>query len=137
MRDFNHIPASTVRFWAWVDSAVTWSLALPPMAPQFIALIYWLNGLLGGSEVAPDFAPIHLVFVCLTGSLVSVWVIARLLHPAPILAVIDGWGRLWVGALLVWFILGLGAPPALWLFVFTEWIGALAQLRAAYWPRTP
>ena len=35
---------------------------------------------------------------------------------------------------IVWIILAMGGPPVLWLFVFTEWIGALAQLRAAYFP---
>ena len=132
MRSFDHIPASTVRFWAWVDSGVTWMLALPPMAPKFIGMVFWLNGLLGGSSVAPVFEPIHLTFVCLTGALVSVWVIARLLNPMGLMAVIDGWGRLAVGAILVYVILVLGGPVALWLFVFTEWIGAVAQLRKAY-----
>ncbi len=134
MRSFDHIPASTVRFWAWLDSSVTWSLALPFMAPKFIGVIYWINGLLGGTSVAPVFEPIHIVFVCLTGSLVSIWVIARLLHPAGILAAIDGWGRLFVSALLIYIMLVMDGPRALWLFVFTEGIGAVAQLRAAYWP---
>ncbi len=134
MRSFAHIPSSTVRFWAWLDSAVTWSLALPPMAPKFIGFLYWLNGLIGGTATAPVFEPIHILFVSLTGSLVSVWVIARLLNPAGVLAVVDGWGRLWVGATIVWIIVAMGGPPVLWMFVFTEWIGAFAQLRAAYFP---
>lgn len=127
-----HIPASTVRFWAWLDSAVTVMLALPPLAPKFIAMVYWLNGLLGGVATPPAFEPIHLLFVCLTGSLVSVWVIARLLHPVGLLAVIDGWGRLWVALLLAYVIIVMGGPQALWLFVFTEGAGTVAQLRAAY-----
>ena len=132
---YDHIPARTVRFWAWLDSAVTWMLALPPLAPKFIATLYWLNGLIGGNPVAPAFEPIHLLFVCLTGALVSVWVIARLLHPVGLLAVIDGWARLYVAFVLVWFIVGMDGPSVLWLFVFTEGAGAVAQLRAAYWPR--
>mgnify|MGYP006138192393 CR=1 FL=1 len=48
------------------------------------------------------------------------------------MAVIDGWGRLYVALVLVWFIVGLDGPPVLWLFVFTEGAGAVAQLRAAY-----
>jgi hypothetical protein len=134
MRAFDHIPASTVRFWAWLDSAVTWSLALPPLSPHFIGFLYTLNGWIGGTSVVPHFEPIHGVFVSLTGSLVSVWVLARLLHPVGLLAVIDGWARLWVGASLLWWMLGYGAPPILGLFVLTEWLGALAQLRAAYFP---
>lgn len=131
MRRFDHIPAGTVRFWAWLDSAVTWMLAIPPLAPYFLNSIYWLNGLLGGSTQAPVFEPIHLLFVSLTGSLVGTWVLARLLHPVGVLAVIDGWARLWVGASLIWIIL-LGGPPVLWLFVATEWAGSIGQLRVAY-----
>ena len=131
---YDHIPPGTVRFWAWLDSAVSWTLALPPLAPYFLGGIYWLNGLLGGVAQPPEFTPIHLLFVSLTGSLVSVWVLARLLHPVGLLAVIDGWGRLWVGASLIW-IIALGGPPVLWLFVLTEWSGAFVQLRAAYFRR--
>lgn len=131
MRSYDHIPARTVRFWAWLDSAVSWSLALPPLAPWFLKGIYALNGLFGGEPQPPPFEPIHLLFVSLTGSLVSVWVLARLLHPVGLLAVIDGWARLWVGASLIW-IMALGGPPVLWLFVATEWAGGVAQLRAAY-----
>ncbi|MEQ1399721.1 hypothetical protein, partial [Salmonella enterica] len=63
MRAFDHIPASTVRFWAWLDSAVTWSLALPPLSPHFIGFLYTLNGWIGGTSVVPHFEPIHGVFV--------------------------------------------------------------------------
>lgn len=129
---FDHIPAKTVRFWALLDTSVTWMLAIPPLAPKFISFLYWANGLVGGGTTPPAFEPIHLLFVSLTGSLVTTWVIARLLNPIGLLAVIDGWARLWVGATLIWLILGYGAPPILWLFVFTEWIGTVAQLRAAY-----
>jgi len=134
MRSYDHIPARTVRFWALLDSAVTWMLAIPALAPTFLDGIYCLNGLLGGAAEPPHFEPIHLMFVSLTGSMVSTWVIARLLHPNGLLAVIDGWMRLWVGASLIW-VIALGGPPVLWLFVLTEWAGSVAQLRAAYRPR--
>lgn len=132
---FAHIPAKDVRFWAWLDTSVTWSLALPPMAPKFVGFLYWLNGLIGGTGTAPVFEPVHILFVSITGSLVSIWCIARLLKPEGLLSVIDGWGRLWIGACIVWIILAMGGPPVLWLFVFTEWIGAVAQLRAAYFAK--
>ena len=131
---YAHIPPSTVRFWAWLDSSVTWMLALPPLAPKFIAMIFTMNGWMGGVGTAPVFEPIHLLFVCLTGALVSTWVVARLLVPLGILAVIDGWGRLVVGCIILYCLLALDAPVVLWLFVATEWLGAFAQLRAAYWP---
>ncbi|PPE73549.1 hypothetical protein C3942_12150 [Solimonas fluminis] len=126
------IPPRTVRFWAGLDAGIAW-MAIPPLAPKFLAMIYWLNGLLGGDAAAPPLdQPMHLLFVCLTGALVGTWALARLLHPVGLLGVIDGWARLYVAAVLAWVILGLDGPPILWLFVLTETAGTLSQLRAAY-----
>lgn len=129
---YAHIPAGTVRFWALLDTAVTWSLAIPVMVPYFIGFIYTLNGWLGGTPEPPEFAPIHMLFVCLTGSLVSIWVVARLLHPIGLFGVIDAWGRLWISLVLIWLIVGYDAPRVLWIFVFTEMAGTVGQLRAAW-----
>lgn len=134
MRSFDHIPLTTVRFWAWLDTAVSWMPAVPPLSAFFIGGLYTMNGWIGGVAQAPVFDPIHLVFVSLMGSLVTLWCVVRILYTASWMAVVDGWARLWVGATLVWFLLAEGAPPVLWMFVFTEWIGAFAQLRAAYSP---
>lgn len=130
--NLDHVRPKTVRFWAWVDSSVTWTLALPPMAEVFIRTLYRINGWLGGEAVAPLFLPVQLFFVSLSGVLISLWVLARLLHPAPVLALLDGWGRVGVSALLLYFVLGAGAPPVLLLFVITEMAGAIGQLRDVY-----
>ena len=135
MSRFDHIPTKTVRFWAWLDTAVTWMPAIPALSIYFLNGLYWMNGLLGGSATPPATEPIHLVFVSLMGSLVTLWCVVRIVWVQGWMAAADGWGRLWIGATLVWFIVGYGAPPILWMFVFTEWIGAFAQLRAAYAPR--
>ena len=135
MRSYDHIPLKTVRFWAWLDTAVTWVPAIPPLSIYFISGLYTMNGLIGGVSTAPVFEPIHLVFVSLMGSLVTIWCLARILFAAPWMAVVDGWGRLWIGATLVWIIFAMDGPPILWMFVFTEWIGAFAQLRVAYFPK--
>ncbi|MES2684682.1 MAG: hypothetical protein V4650_14270 [Pseudomonadota bacterium] len=135
MRQFEHIPVKTVRFWAWLDTAVTWMPAIPPLSMYFVGGLYWMNGLLGGTSEAPAFEAIHLMFVSLMGSLVTLWCVVRILYAQSWMAVVDGWGRLWIGATLVWIVLAMDGPPILWMFVFTEWIGAFAQLRAAYFPR--
>lgn len=136
MRTFDHIPIKTVRFWAWLDTSVTYMPAIPPLSLKFIAAIYWINGLLGGVATAPVFEPIHIVFVSLMGSLIAIWCAARLLTPTPIMAVIDGWGRLWIGLTFIYIMLALDGPPLLWCFVFTQWAGAFAQLREAYFPKS-
>lgn len=126
---FAHVSPRTVRFWAMLDSGVL-SLALPFTAVLFLDAIYWLNGLFGGAATAPEFGALQMFFVNLSGVLVGVWVAARLLMPIGLLAFIDVIGRSAVALLIVWFVLAQDAPPVLWLFVFTEGIGALAQLRA-------
>jgi hypothetical protein len=129
------ISPKTIRFWAWVDSSVTWTLALPPMAEVFIRTLYRINGWIGGESIAPAFLPVQLFFVSLSGVLISLWVLARLLHPAPLFALLDGWGRVAVSALLIYFVFVTGAPKVLLLFVITEMAGAIAQLRAVYFKR--
>jgi hypothetical protein len=133
----DHIPPATVRFWAWVDSSVTWVLALPPAAQGFIALLYRINGWLGGAAAPPPFAPIQLFFVCLSGVLISLWVAVRLIWPLGALAYADAWGRIAVSALIFYFLACTDAPGVLAFFIFTEMAGAIAQLRAAHrFPRT-
>jgi hypothetical protein len=126
---FAHVPPKTVRFWALLDTSVI-ALALPFTAKLFLGAIYALNGLMGHDAVVPEFGAIQMFFVNLSGVLVAVWAFARLLHPVGLLAFIDAVGRTAVALLIVWFVLVQDAPPVLWFFVFTEGIGAVAQLRA-------
>ncbi len=125
----NHVSPATIRFWALLDTSVI-ALALPVTAQLFLGVIYWLNGLMGFDHVMPAFAPIHMFFVNLSGILVAVWAFARLLNPTGLLGLIDAIGRSAVAMLIVWFIIIEDAPPALWLFVATEGLGAIAQFRA-------
>lgn len=121
-------PVSVMRFWAGLDLVITAILALPPTALWFIATLFEINGLLGGSGSPPPFAPVHLLFVCLMGGLGVLWALARLLRPQRFLGLMDGWARLWVAGLLAWFIWVAGAPVALGLFILTELVGSAHQL---------
>jgi hypothetical protein len=123
-----------VRFWAIVDSSVSYTLALPPLAPHFISLLYMINGKLGGDPVAPAFTPMAMFFVSLSGSLVAIWCVARYLKPSGLFALIDGWGRVWVSLLILWYVVVEGAPRVLLLFIGTEMTGAVAQLYEIYRP---
>lgn len=132
MSNFDQVRPQTVRFWAWVDSGIVLALGIPPLAERFIALLYRINGALGGTSSAPAFHPIQMFFVALSGALVAVWVVARLLHPTGLMAVVDGVGRLWVSGLILYFVLAKNAPGIILAFVLTEAAGALAQLSEAY-----
>ena len=126
-----------MRFWAIVDSSLSYTLALPPLAQHFISLLYSINGKLGGSPTAPAFTPLQLFFVCLSGTLIGLWCIARYLKPIGLFALIDGWGRVWISLLIVWFVAVEGAPRVLLLFVVTEMLGAIAQLHEVYFRKLP
>ncbi len=121
-----------VRFWALVDSSVSYTLALPPLAEHFVSLLYYVNGKLGGDATVPVFSPLQMFFVCLSGSLICLWCVARYLKPIGLFALIDGWGRVWVSLLIVYFVAVEGAPRVLLLFIATEMIGAIAQLHEVY-----
>ena len=126
-----------VRFWAIVDSSLSYTLAFPPLAEHFISLLYSIDGKLGGSAGAPAFTPMQMFFVCLSGSLISLWCIARYLKPIGLFALIDGWGRVWISLLIVWFVTVEGAPRVILLFVLTEMLGAIAQLHEVYLRKLP
>ena len=123
------VPPARLRFWPWVDSSVALWLVVPPTARAFIAAFYHVNGWLGGASEPPPFAPIHWFFACLSGALVGLWVLTRLVWPSSRLALADSLGRLWVSGLLVGFVAFADAPRALLLFVITEMAGAIAQWR--------
>ncbi|MDR3418923.1 MAG: hypothetical protein P4L83_22335 [Nevskia sp.] len=127
---FDHVPARTVRFWAWLDSSVTWTLAIPPFAAGFLRLLYRINGWLGGESAPPAFGSIQLFFVCLSGVLISLWVVVRLVYPSGQLAFADAIGRAFVAVLIAYFLIFTDAPRVLALFVFTELAGTVGQLAA-------
>lgn len=135
--NLDRVRRKTVRFWAMVDAAVSYTLALPPLAEHFLSALYFLNGKLGGDPTVPVFGPLQLFFVCLTGSMVSIWCLARYLKPIGLFALIDGWGRVWISALIIYFVAFAGAPRVLLMFVVTEMAGAVMQLREVYKRRPP
>lgn len=126
--NLEHVPPRTVRFWALFDTGVL-ALALPFTAPLFLRGLYWLNGMLGGTAAVPALDPLAMFFVNLSGLMVLVWIVARLLHPSGTMALIDTIGRCAVSLLIAYYILFENVIPVLWLFVLTEMLGAVAQLR--------
>jgi hypothetical protein len=132
--------SKVIRGWAVLDLTVSALFALPPLAALLLDVLYSLNGRLGGVSVAPPFEPVHWLFVCLMGGLGVVWAVARIVEPMRKLGLIDAAARLWVAALIAYFVFVRGAPVVLLLFVATELGGALHQswllrrpARAARW----
>jgi len=120
--------SGVIRGWAALDLVLSALFAVPPLAALLLGLLYALNGRLGGVSTAPPFEPVHWLFVCLMGALGVVWAVARLVEPVRRLGLIDVVARLWVAALIAYFVFARGAPTVLVLFLATELGGALHQL---------
>lgn len=132
---YNHVRPGIIRFWAWLDLVAGLAMALPPIAFGFAKLIFALNHLIGGTASLPVFAPVHWLIVFICGVFILNWGVVRLLYPIGLFAIIDGYLKLWIGALLVYAIVALDAGLILWVFVFNAAVSTLTQLAAVYWPR--
>ena len=87
-----------------------------------------VNVALGGAAL-PAFAPFHLLFACLMGSVVLVWSALRILEPSTRLGRFDGAARFLFTLWMVWCLQATGAP-LLWLFIVPEFVWGVAQ----WWP---
>jgi hypothetical protein len=91
-----------------------------------------LNRRLGG-EALPAFAPFHVLFACLLGSVVLVWALLRISDPQQRFGRFDGVARLLFSTWMIWALVVTGAP-LLWVFIVPE----LAFCVAQWWPvRSP
>lgn len=122
-----------IRGCAAFDLLVTGLLAFPRSAHWFMQVLFTVNGALGGGAALPPFVALQWFFVNLAGVLGLLWASARLLQPSRLLAMIDAAARVWVAGLIGFHVFG-GAPGILLLFVFTELIGSVLQLRALRQP---
>lgn len=118
---------TVVRLWAALDLVVTGVFVLPPVAMWVLGVLLDVNAWFGGQAHTADFSGFGLLFLCLTGTLGVTWALARLIRPGWWLGMIDAVARLWVGALIVYFVFAHGVPGILLLFVISEWAGGLHQ----------
>lgn len=132
MQPHAHAPARTaIRIVAGFDLLATVPLALPVIGGWWLALLFSGFGVLGAPAEWLPWPASTLVFCHLAGVLAVLWNGARFLRPERWLALSDSTGRVAVAALFVYGVVGLGASPALWLFVATELLGAAVQSLAA------
>lgn len=118
----------------WIRSVAIFDLlATAPMAVPVLGDYYaaWLFTNLGMSGPLASVMPIPVmasVFIALAGVLAVLWNGCRARHPQLLpLTQFDIGGRCAVAALLVYFLLVVGAPAVLWLFVATELMGAAIE----------
>lgn len=126
-----------VRASALYDLVVTLPFATPWTAGWLIEHLRTLHGALGlFGEAPPGFGPLHLFFVSLFGTIVSLWAVLRLWRPEPAFGAVDSAGR---AAFSLWMAYGLwnGQTGLLAVMLVLELAWLFAQGGAILWWRTP
>jgi hypothetical protein len=107
------------------DLLVTAPFATPWSFAFAHAQLDGINQQLGGNPL-PAFAPFHVLFACLLGSVVLVWALLRISDPQQRFGRFDGVARLLFSTWMIWALAATGAP-LLWLFILPEMAFGVAQ----------
>jgi hypothetical protein len=107
------------------DLLVTAPFATPWSFAYAHAQLDSINQQLGGAAL-PAFAPFHMLFACLLGSVVLVWSLLRVSDPQQRFGRFDGVARLLFSTWMIWTLVVTGAP-LLWLFIVPELAWGVAQ----------
>jgi hypothetical protein len=107
------------------DLVVTAPFATPWSFAYAHARLDGINRQLGGVAL-PAFAPFHVLFACLLGSVVLVWALLRISDPQQRFGRFDGVARLLFSTWMIWTLTATGAP-LLWLFIVPEMAFCVAQ----------
>lgn len=117
------------------DLLVTAPFATPWSFAYAYGQLDAINRALGGSAL-PAFAPFHVLFACLLGSVVVMWSVLRLSDPQRRFGRFDGMARLLFSTWMIWALVVTG-EPLLWLFIVPEMMFCVAQwLPVSDRPRT-
>ncbi len=110
------------------DLAVTLPFALPQTAPWAVGVLASVAaalGLPGDVTIEGDTA---WLFINLFGSVVSVWSILRILHPAPLLGLYDSFARFLFSGWFLYYPLVMGTSAVSLLFFVPELLWGVVQL---------
>jgi hypothetical protein len=121
-----------VRVSAIYDLIVTFPFALPGLVGVQLATMVKLQEGLGLSGQFPVFEPVHLFFINLMGSIVTVWSVLRIVKPEPLFGFTDGIGRAVFSSLMLYYLVVWSIPQVVVLFLVPEVLFGIAQL-GGYW----
>ena len=93
-----------------------------------------INQAMGGGTL-PAFAPFHVLFACLLGSVVLVWSLLRLTDPQQRFGRYDGAARMLFSTWMIWALQATG-EPLLWLFIVPELAWGVIQWMPVLTPRS-
>lgn len=114
-----------VRASAIYDVVVTAPFATPWTFALAYTQLNAVNQAMGGG-VLPAFAPFHVLFACLLGSVVLVWSVLRIADPQQRFGRYDGVARFLFTIWMLWALRATG-EPLLWLFILPELAWAVVQ----------
>ena len=120
-----------VRASAVYDLIVTAPFSTPWTFGLVYAQLNAVNQALGGGAL-PAFAPFHVLFACLLGSVVLIWSVLRITDPQQRFGRYDGVGRVLFTSWMMWALNATG-QPLLWLFIVPELLWGVIQ----WWPVQP
>jgi hypothetical protein len=107
------------------DLLMTAPFATPWSFAWVHAQLDGINQQLGGAAL-PGFAPFHVLFTSLLGSVVVMWSLLRLTDPQRRFGRFDGFARLMFSTWMIWALAVTGAP-LLWLFIVPELAWGVVQ----------
>ena len=121
-----------VRFGGLYDLIVTFPFALPGLVGVQLGTLEMTQGWFGLSGQFPVFEPLHLFFLNLFGSIVTIWAVLRIAKPEPLFGLADGIGRAAFSSLMLYYLVVWSIPQVVVLFVVPEILFGIAQL-GGYW----
>lgn len=124
-----------VRASAIYDVLATAPFATPWTFAVAHAHLSAVNQALGGAAL-PAFAPFHILFACLLGSVVLVWSALRIADPQQQFGRYDGAARMLFTTWMVWALSATG-EPVLWLFIVPELAWGVIQWWPVHQPAQP
>jgi hypothetical protein len=120
-----HTFRGIVRASAVYDLVVTAPFATPWTFALAYAQLDAVNQALRGGAL-PAFAPLHVLFACLLGSVVLIWSLLRITDPQQRYGRYDGAARFLFTVWMIWA-LQATSEPLLWLFIVPELAWGMIQ----------
>lgn len=114
---------------AWYDVIVTGPFAFPVLAPLVIESLSKLHTTMSFSGTIPQFAPLHLFFINLMGSIILVWSLLRIRHTESLYGLYDAIGRTLFSLWMAYYLLFEHVTPLILFVLVPEVLWGIAQ----YW----
>jgi hypothetical protein len=107
------------------DILVVGLLAIPPLVPLGIDILFRIDQMLGDTKPLPVMDNLHMIFACLFGLWVVAWSVGRFMSSDLKLVRVDLWLRLAVIAQLLWFVFATDTYRIIYLFIAADVIWVL------------